>query len=259
MAGVFTEDYKKTIGVDFLEKALYVAALGEDVRMFCWDTAGQEEFDSITKTYYRGAGAAVIAFSTTDRASFDAVPGWRRKVAAECGDIAMVLVQNKVDLLDRAAVSSEEAEEMARRLGLKFYRSCVKEGLNVTEVFSDLAELHDHKMAAGQIAPGSAAQALAPPGAPAAAAASGAGAAAAAGGGEEAEAGAASAGGGGGAAGAGPSWGGGGGAGSGWGSGRGGAGALPATVELEPSRRRGKKSLGQRVSKAASKASRCVS
>lgn len=53
--GVFTEDYKKTIGVDFLEKALYVPALGEDVRLFCWDTAGQEEFDSITKTYYRGA------------------------------------------------------------------------------------------------------------------------------------------------------------------------------------------------------------
>jgi GTPase SAR1 family protein len=48
-----------------------------------------------------GAEAAVIAFSTTDRASFDAVPSWRRKVTAECGDIAMALVQNKVDLLDR--------------------------------------------------------------------------------------------------------------------------------------------------------------
>ena len=48
-----------------------------------------------------GAGAVVIAFSTTDRASFDALPTWRRKVAAECGDIAMALVQNKVDLLDR--------------------------------------------------------------------------------------------------------------------------------------------------------------
>jgi hypothetical protein len=35
--------------------------------------AGQEEFDAITRTYYRGAGAAVIAFSTTDRASFEAV------------------------------------------------------------------------------------------------------------------------------------------------------------------------------------------
>ncbi len=50
-----------------------------------------------------GAGAAVIAFSTTDRASFDAVPSWARKVAEQCGDIAMVLVQNKVDLLDRCA------------------------------------------------------------------------------------------------------------------------------------------------------------
>lgn len=75
----------------------------------------------------------MIVFSTTDRASFDAVPAWRRRLTAECGEIALALVQSKVDLLDRAAVSSEEAEEMARRLGIKFYRSCAKEGLNVTE------------------------------------------------------------------------------------------------------------------------------
>jgi hypothetical protein len=52
--GVFTDDYKKTIGVDFLEKQLYVPAIGQDVQLYLWDTAGQEEFDSITKTYYRG-------------------------------------------------------------------------------------------------------------------------------------------------------------------------------------------------------------
>ena len=34
-----------------------------------WDTAGQEEFDAITKAYYRGAQACVIAFSTVDRVS----------------------------------------------------------------------------------------------------------------------------------------------------------------------------------------------
>ena len=27
---------------------------GEDVRLMLWDTAGQEEFDAITKAYYRG-------------------------------------------------------------------------------------------------------------------------------------------------------------------------------------------------------------
>ncbi len=27
---------------------------GEDVRLMLWDTAGQEEFDSLTSVYYRG-------------------------------------------------------------------------------------------------------------------------------------------------------------------------------------------------------------
>ena len=49
--GIFTKDYKKTIGVDFLERQIYVN--GEDVRLMLWDTAGQEEFDAITKAYYR--------------------------------------------------------------------------------------------------------------------------------------------------------------------------------------------------------------
>ena len=69
-----------------------------------WDTAGQEEFDAITKAYYRGAQACVVAFSTTDRASFDAVKKWKRKVEDECGHIPMVLVQNKIDLLHEAQV-----------------------------------------------------------------------------------------------------------------------------------------------------------
>ena len=37
--GTFTKSYKKTIGVDFLEKQLRVH--GEDVRLMLWDTAGQ--------------------------------------------------------------------------------------------------------------------------------------------------------------------------------------------------------------------------
>jgi Ras-related protein Rab-23 len=73
-----------------------------------WDTAGQEEFDALTKQYYRNAQGCVIAFSTVDRASFEAVEQWKAKVEAEVADCAMVLVQNKVDLIDKATASSEE-------------------------------------------------------------------------------------------------------------------------------------------------------
>ena len=82
----------------------------QDVRLMLWDTAGQEEFDAITKAYYRGAQACVVAFSTTDRASFDAVVRWKSKVEDECGGggvgrLPMVLVQNKIDLMHQAVVS----------------------------------------------------------------------------------------------------------------------------------------------------------
>ena len=84
---------------------------GEDVRLMLWDTAGQEEFDAITKAYYRGAQACVVAFASNDRASFEAVGKWKRKVEEECGgigmgNIPMVLVQNKIDLMHQCAVST---------------------------------------------------------------------------------------------------------------------------------------------------------
>lgn len=138
--GIFTRDYKKTIGVDFLEKHISVG--GEDVRLMLWDTAGQEEFDSITKAYYRGAQACVIAFSTVDRDSFMAVRKWKKKVEDECGVIPTVLVQTKMDLLYEATVDSIEVEKLTRSLGIRLIRTSVKENLNVSKVFGLLAERH---------------------------------------------------------------------------------------------------------------------
>ena len=116
--GVFTRDYKKTIGVDFLERIIeYVRQAitfysfhllelskisrvnGEEVRLMLWDTAGQEEFDAITKAYYRGAQAAVLAFSTVDRVSFDAIRAWKKKVlvnkiTADCQPDSYIVARN---------------------------------------------------------------------------------------------------------------------------------------------------------------------
>jgi len=138
--GIFTNEYKKTIGVDFLEKKMYLSSLGEEITFLLWDTAGQEEYDALTRTYYKGAGAVVFAFSTTDRASFDDIKKWHAKVVEECGNPAMVLVQNKVDLMDDARMDAGEVEQLAKELRLKLYRTCVKDDLNVTDVFTHLGK-----------------------------------------------------------------------------------------------------------------------
>ncbi|XP_053599077.1 ras-related protein Rab-23 [Microplitis demolitor] len=135
--GTFTRDYKKTIGVDFLEREIEVD--GEDIRLMLWDTAGQEEFDAITAAYYRGAHACVLAYSATDRDSFDAIPSWKLKVENECGEIPTVLVQNKIDLVDQCQIDPNEAERLGRALGCKLLRTSVKEDVGVVSVFRHLA------------------------------------------------------------------------------------------------------------------------
>jgi len=138
--GIMTENYKKTIGTDFMEKEIVVRSSGESIKLMLWDTAGQEMFSELTRNYYRGAGAVVYVFSTTDRESFLEVERWRSKVVAECGQICEVLVQNKVDLLEKAQMTAQEVEDLARRMGIKLYRTCVKDNVLVDDVFDYLAD-----------------------------------------------------------------------------------------------------------------------
>ena len=77
-----------------------------------------------------------------DRESFKQVGRWKRKVEEECGNIPMVLVMTKMDLLYKAAIDSFEVEKMSRNLGLPLIKTSVKENLNVSTVFEFLASQH---------------------------------------------------------------------------------------------------------------------
>jgi small GTP-binding protein len=63
-----------------------------------WDTAGQERFRATTSAYVRDAAAALLVFSQTDRASFDALPKWMELLETASPSCPVVLVANKEDL-----------------------------------------------------------------------------------------------------------------------------------------------------------------
>ena len=74
--GTFSGEYKKTIGVDFLQKKVFVPSQSETVTMDLWDTAGQERFRTIASSYYRGAHGIIIVYDVTDRSTFENVKHW---------------------------------------------------------------------------------------------------------------------------------------------------------------------------------------
>jgi small GTP-binding protein len=67
-----------TIGIDFGTKIEEVA--GNMVKCCIWDTAGQECFRSISRSYYRNADGILIVYDITDRETFDDVENWIKEV-----------------------------------------------------------------------------------------------------------------------------------------------------------------------------------
>jgi len=143
-----------TIGVDFkLEMQDYSDANGKNLKVMLnlWDTAGQEKFQSLTPSYYRGAHVILLAYDITKRESFLHLPKW----LDECdlyasSNVLKILVGDKIDLDDKK-VSAEEAKDFARKNNLKFSLECSsKDGRGVDEIFTQLinAVLNDSALEA---------------------------------------------------------------------------------------------------------------
>ncbi len=92
----FSNQYRATIGADFLTKeiqiddqlvtvqvCIYVMKSG--FKLFfhfplqIWDTAGQERFQSLGVAFYRGTNGCVLVYDVTSQDSFRSLDSWREE------------------------------------------------------------------------------------------------------------------------------------------------------------------------------------
>ncbi|SDA02092.1 BZ3501_MvSof-1269-A2-R1_Chr8-2g10032 [Microbotryum saponariae] len=112
----FLNHSEPTIGVEFGSRLVELTE-GEDkgkkVKLQIWDTAGQESFRSITRSYYRGAGGALLCFDLTSRSTFLSCRSWLidlKQWGEE--DLLVLVVGNKKDLI--RSRRSQDLEEGGR-------------------------------------------------------------------------------------------------------------------------------------------------
>ena len=146
--GQFKPEYQLTIGVEFGAKNIEI-----DSKMFriqIWDTAGQENFRSITRAYYKNSVCALVVYDISSRDSFNNVMSW----IGDCRNqspktIFIVLVGNKCDLEDKRQVTYEEGKELADKNELLFFESSAKDGINVDDIFINSAKEISKKIEQG--------------------------------------------------------------------------------------------------------------
>ena len=126
-----------TIGVEFFVKVYNVN--DKKFRLQIWDTGGQEKFRAITRSYYRGAEAAVVCFSIINRNSYNQLIEFINDIHKFAkDDIRTIMVGTFADKEDLRTVSYSEAKEFAQKYGMEYIEISSKTGNNIDECFYKL-------------------------------------------------------------------------------------------------------------------------
>ena len=145
---VFDPGHQATLGIEFANKHLFYNNI--DYLVQVWDTAGQENFRSVTRAYYKASAVAMVVYDITSEESFEHIQEWIK----DCKDLApktvqLVLVGNKSDLEENRVITTQRGEELAKENKMLFFETSALNGNGVEQAFQKSIELVDQKIRNG--------------------------------------------------------------------------------------------------------------
>jgi len=136
----FAANYKLTVGVDILTKDVEFRP-GEVATLSIWDIGGQQRFEFIRSTFYKGAAGALLVFDLTRDQTYQETRKWLTEIRQFAGEnIPFVLIGNKLDLIEDVGVviDRDEARQFAESEGSIYLETSAKTGEGVDEAFTEL-------------------------------------------------------------------------------------------------------------------------
>lgn len=128
-----------TIGVEFGSRTINID--DKLIKVQLWDTAGQEIFRSITRSYYRNKSGAILVYDITNRKSFVSIIQWIHDLKENVTNqnIVIFLVGNKSDNNDERDVLYDEGKALADKYKLYFIETSAKNNDNIDIIFDIMA------------------------------------------------------------------------------------------------------------------------
>ena len=107
--GNYQSSVKSTIGANHQRKSLKIGS--EELDLYLWDTAGQEQFQALTPLYAKSSASAVVVAAIDDLESFNALDHWLNLLNVSCEKVPpAILAVNKVDRTENIAMSNDDIE-----------------------------------------------------------------------------------------------------------------------------------------------------
>ncbi|GMR40911.1 hypothetical protein PMAYCL1PPCAC_11106, partial [Pristionchus mayeri] len=137
----FIDYYDPTIEDQYIQ---HCEVDGQTVIMDVLDTAGQEEFGAMREQYMRSGKGFLLVYSVTDRKSFEEAGRLYRQVlrVKDKEEYPVLLVANKIDMVNQREVSQQEGKAMADDLRLAYIETSAKDPpVNVDAAFHELVRI----------------------------------------------------------------------------------------------------------------------
>ena len=144
----FDPGHQATLGIEFANKHLIYN--NTDYLIQIWDTAGQENFRSVTRAYYKASAVAMVVYDITKEETFEHIQAWLK----DCKELAprtvlLVLIGNKSDLEDQRVITKERGEYLAKENNMMFFETSALNGNGIEEAFKKSIEAVDQKIRSG--------------------------------------------------------------------------------------------------------------
>ena len=136
-----------TVGVDFSTRDFKYKNENYIIQVF--DTAGQERFKGITKSYFHMSEYYFVVFDLTNKNSLDAIPSWLELLKEEKENPKYIILGNKDDLKNKQ-ISEDEINNVLENLdnininGEKFLRVSAKNGNNIENAFKYMIDVFNN-------------------------------------------------------------------------------------------------------------------
>lgn len=142
---VFDDKYLLTLGAKVTKKTEEVTVQEQQrrvsVELHIWDIMGQAGFRELAKeAYFHGARGILAVVDLTQRATLQRIQDWIGAVQDVTGPIPLILLANKHDLTDLAAITPAQIADAARELDCASFLTSARTGENVEASFHELAE-----------------------------------------------------------------------------------------------------------------------
>ncbi len=143
----FSSTYNLTIGTNICTCAVEIDE--RRIKYQIWDLAGQQRFEFVRASFYRGSHAIIMVFDVTNPNSFINLREWKFEVLQNLRknppNIPVLLLGNKCDLQEKQVIDSLTIENFREELKFDFqsgepgflYTSALS-GMNVLEAFEIL-------------------------------------------------------------------------------------------------------------------------